>query len=219
MGSGSEFSESRSPLSNRGTEGKTTTLRVHRTFLYLSLPFLHNYDVKLPNFTFMEDRVNKRRRNFIPFLNLNMFLKNSTSAAFVYIWQSKWAGIIAIKTKCTQIRFWSDVFAAVASSDRKVPYDGVAQGSFRKTCPNVNWRLIHFHKEIILIYWLCRWTVIKEKHDDDATTAEYFVFLQESLASVDQSKHAIYKSAISKQKQKIALRQGWEKAFKQTTLE
>ena len=211
---------SRSPLSNRGTVGKTTTLHVHRTFYTFLYRFCTITTWNCLISLFMEDRVNKRRRNFILFLNLNMFLKNSTPAAFVYIWQSKWAGIIAIKTKCTQIRFWSDVFAAVASSDRKVPYDGVAQGSFRKTCPNVNWRLIHFHKEIILIYRLCRWTVIKEKHDDDdATTAEYFVFLQESLASVDQSKHAIYKSAISKQKQKIALRQGWEKAFKQTTLE
>jgi len=32
-------------------EGKTTSLHVHRTFLYISLPFLHDYDVKLPNFT------------------------------------------------------------------------------------------------------------------------------------------------------------------------
>ena len=32
--------------------GKTTTLDVHLTFLYNSLPFMHDYDVKLPNFTF-----------------------------------------------------------------------------------------------------------------------------------------------------------------------
>ena len=35
-----------------GLEGKTTTLQVHHTFLYISLPFLHDYDVKLPNLTF-----------------------------------------------------------------------------------------------------------------------------------------------------------------------
>ena len=116
MGSSSESSEPRPPLgkrdftiprgdgnenvknNNRCTVGKTTTLHVHRTFLHISLPFLHNYDVKLPNFTFMED-VKKRRRNFILFLNLNMFLKNSTPAAFAYIWQSMWAGIIAIRPK------------------------------------------------------------------------------------------------------------------------
>ena len=36
--------------------GKTRTLRVHLTFLYISLPFLHDYDVKLPNFTFSGGR-------------------------------------------------------------------------------------------------------------------------------------------------------------------
>ena len=35
-----------------GLEGKTTTLQVHHTFLYISLPFLHDYDVKFPNWTF-----------------------------------------------------------------------------------------------------------------------------------------------------------------------
>ena len=40
---------------------KTTTLHVQHTFLYISLPSLHDYDVKMPNCKFMED-VNKRRR-------------------------------------------------------------------------------------------------------------------------------------------------------------
>ena len=71
-------------------------------------------------FLFRED-VNKRRHNFILFLNLDMVLRNSTPGGFAYIWQSKWVGIIAIKTERTQIHFWSDVFASVASSDRKVP--------------------------------------------------------------------------------------------------
>ena len=31
---------------------KTTTLLVQHTFLYISLPSLHGYDVKMPNFTF-----------------------------------------------------------------------------------------------------------------------------------------------------------------------
>ena len=30
---------------------KTTILHVHHAFLYISLPSLHNYDVKIPNFT------------------------------------------------------------------------------------------------------------------------------------------------------------------------
>ena len=30
---------------------KTTILHVHHAFLYISLPSLHDYDVKVPNFT------------------------------------------------------------------------------------------------------------------------------------------------------------------------
>ena len=47
-----------------GLISKTTTSHVHHTFLYISFPFLHDYDVKMPYFAFMED-VNKQRRNFI----------------------------------------------------------------------------------------------------------------------------------------------------------
>ena len=41
---------------------------------------------------------------------------NSNSGGFVYIRQSKYVGIIAIKTERTQIIFLSDVLVAVASS-------------------------------------------------------------------------------------------------------
>ena len=34
-----------------GLLSKTTTLHVHHTFLYLSWPSLHDYDVKITNFT------------------------------------------------------------------------------------------------------------------------------------------------------------------------
>ena len=45
---------------------------MHHTFLHVSFPFLHDYDVKMPKFAhFMED-VNKQRRNFILFLSLNL---------------------------------------------------------------------------------------------------------------------------------------------------
>ena len=36
------------------------TLHVHQAFLYISLPSLHDYHVKMPNFMFLED-VNKQR--------------------------------------------------------------------------------------------------------------------------------------------------------------
>ena len=38
---------------------KTTTLQVHHAFLYISLPSLHDHNVKIPNFTFgggLEDK-------------------------------------------------------------------------------------------------------------------------------------------------------------------
>ena len=47
----------------------------------------------------------------------------------------------------------------------------------------------------------------------------FCLFAKKPGKSVDHLKHAIYKSAISKQKQKIALRQGWQWAFEQTTFE
>ena len=37
-----------------GLLSKTTTLHMHHTFLYVSLPSLHDYHVKLPNFTLCE---------------------------------------------------------------------------------------------------------------------------------------------------------------------
>ena len=50
-----------------------------------------------------------------------MFPRNSIPEGFSYIWQSKWVGIIAMKTARTQIHFLSDVLVAVASLDLKVP--------------------------------------------------------------------------------------------------
>ena len=47
-----------------GLLSKTTSLHVHHAFLYISLPFLHHYDAKMPKFTFYGGR-NKRRRNFL----------------------------------------------------------------------------------------------------------------------------------------------------------
>ena len=39
-----------------GFIGKGTTLHVHHAFLYISLPSLHGYDVKMSNFTFCGGR-------------------------------------------------------------------------------------------------------------------------------------------------------------------
>ena len=46
----------RRPQRERGFITKTTTLHVHHAFLYISLPSLHDYDVKMPNFTLYRGR-------------------------------------------------------------------------------------------------------------------------------------------------------------------
>ena len=52
-----------------GSTSKTTTLHVHHVFFFFFTflcPFLHDYDVKMPNFAFYGGHtVNKQRRNFI----------------------------------------------------------------------------------------------------------------------------------------------------------
>ena len=65
---------------------KTTTLHVHHDFLYISLPFLHYYDVKMPNFLFYAWGTQTRNDEILPrFLNLNMVSWNSNSGGFAYI--------------------------------------------------------------------------------------------------------------------------------------
>ena len=54
-------------------------------------------------------------------LNLDMVPWNSTSRGFAYILQSKWAGIIVIRTERMQIHFLSEVLVAVLSLNLKVP--------------------------------------------------------------------------------------------------
>ena len=100
-----------------GLISKTTTSHAYHTFLYIYFPFLHDYDVKMPKFArFMED-VNKQRRNLFLFLSLNMVTWNSPTGGFAYIWQSRWVGIITIKTVRTQIHFLSNVLVAIALLD------------------------------------------------------------------------------------------------------
>ena len=46
---------------------KITTLHVHHAFLYISLPLLHDYKVKLPNFTSFVEDGNKRQQLLFDF--------------------------------------------------------------------------------------------------------------------------------------------------------
>ena len=68
-----------------GLISKTTTSHVHHTFLYISFPFLYDYNVKMPYFAFMED-VNKQQRNFISLSEFgSVVISNSVSGGFAYI--------------------------------------------------------------------------------------------------------------------------------------
>ena len=46
---------------------KTTTLHVHHAFLYISLPSLHDYDVKMPNCKFYGGRKQATTNLFFSF--------------------------------------------------------------------------------------------------------------------------------------------------------
>ena len=63
---------------------KTATLHVHLTFLYISFPFLARLERENPISCFMKN-VNKQRRNFFLFLNLDMVPWKSSSGEFAYI--------------------------------------------------------------------------------------------------------------------------------------
>ena len=57
-----------------GVMSKTKTLHVHHAFLYVSLPSLHNYDVKWPNFKFTCERERQGDKFYHLCVNLSAFL-------------------------------------------------------------------------------------------------------------------------------------------------
>ena len=69
-------------------------------FLDISFPFLHDYDVKMPNFACYGGQ-RQATTIYFSFWAWTWSLENSTSGGFSYNWQSKWVGIIAIKTERT----------------------------------------------------------------------------------------------------------------------
>ena len=60
-----------------GLLSKTTTLHVHHAFLYISLLSLHDYDVKMPNFTF--NGVRKQATTFLSLSKLECGLQEINS--------------------------------------------------------------------------------------------------------------------------------------------
>ena len=73
---------------------ETPILKEHYIFFwYISLPSLHDYDVKSPF-------------SFFFLLKLNEVSINSTPGNFANKWQVKWFGIIAIKVKGPNTFYW-----------------------------------------------------------------------------------------------------------------
>ena len=68
---------------------------MRHNFLYISLPFLHDYDVKIHNFAFCGERKQPTTKYIFLFLNLDMVPWNSSSGGFAYIWQTRWVEVIA----------------------------------------------------------------------------------------------------------------------------
>ena len=86
---------------------KTTTLHVHHTFLNISLPSLHDYDVKMLYSTLVKN-VNKRQRLSFYFPELWSSLLEFYSRKIGRV------GISTITLEVARIHFFSDVFIAVA---------------------------------------------------------------------------------------------------------
>ena len=100
---------------------KTTSLHVHHTFLYISLPLLHDYNMKMPSFTFYGGCKTSDDKLFFLFLNLSAVPKKSTPGKLAYISYFQRIEINATKLEKTPIHFKSDVFAAVTFVDAKSP--------------------------------------------------------------------------------------------------
>ena len=101
-----------------GLLSKTTSLHVHHAFLYISLPLLHDYDVKMPSFTFSGGR-KQTTTSFFLFLNLSAVPDKSTPGKLDYISYFQRIEINATKLENTPIHFKSNVFAAVTFVDAK----------------------------------------------------------------------------------------------------
>ena len=76
---------------------------------------LHDYQAKLPSFTFFGGCAQSDSEISFSFFNIEMVLRNSTKEEFACIWQKKtsWNNRDR-QIERMQIHFWSDVFAALA---------------------------------------------------------------------------------------------------------
>ena len=84
-------------------------------FLYISQPSLHDYNMKVPNFTFCRGRKHKRQQLSFSFPELWYSpLEFHPDKICHYIWRIRRDGISATKIEAVRIHFLSHVFVAVA---------------------------------------------------------------------------------------------------------
>ena len=77
---------------------------MHHSFLYISLPSLHDDNVKVPNFKFCGGR-KRKKTTFFFFLNFDTVFKNSTPEKFANIRQIERDELSAIKFDPARIQF------------------------------------------------------------------------------------------------------------------
>ena len=85
--------------SNRSNKGDKNSRHVHHAFLYISLPSLHEYDMKLPFFCCIAST-----EFSFSFLNLDMVLSSvlwsELQGACLYL--TKWVGIIVVLSRLAE---------------------------------------------------------------------------------------------------------------------
>ena len=92
---------------------KTITLHVHHAFLYISFPVTARLRRELPTrFHVLSTTWTYGDEFLLLFLNLNIFLKNSTPGEFAYLKHSDGVVIIALKFHSSRSHFLSDVFCS-----------------------------------------------------------------------------------------------------------
>ena len=81
--------------------------------MYISLLSLHDYNVKVPDFTLRRVPEHKTMTFFLHFLDFDTVLEFN-SRKFANIWRIERVGISAMKFEVVGIHFLSDVFVAIA---------------------------------------------------------------------------------------------------------
>ena len=82
----------------------------------ISLPLLHNYDVKLPNFTFYEGREHEKTSLIFYFSELRYSRLEFNTRTIRHYLSIERDGIRAKKFKAARIHVLCDVFAAIAGT-------------------------------------------------------------------------------------------------------